>query len=231
MTTLYTPSEEVTEFVLIGKAINDRKRICLHPVKNERIGAEIPFTKDSAKKIFSLFSDYKYEQKVFEGLIPKEIIYAKDNHDKGLKMIWIVKKSNRKLFFSEQNKEDGLISENYNLPTLIFKYSDRKLFVYAICDANSNNINQDTELFHAPFYNVNGNGAVCMGNVNLNKVQKFKTFDKCKEFLESSFFNSYFTHSNFGEKITPEYLQKIKNEKIFNIQNLIKTGQNLNSIL
>lgn len=231
MSTLYSPSEEITEFVLIGKKINDVKRIALHPVVNQKISAEIPFTKDSAKKIFSLFSDYKYENKVFEGLIPKEIIFAKDDYEKGLKIIWIANKSTRKIFFSETTKNDGLISEDYNVPTLIFKYSNKKLSVFAICDSSSKNINQDTELYHAPFYNVDSDGAICMGNVNINMVQKFKTFEKCKEFLEKSFFNSFFTHSNFKQKITPEYLLKMKNEKFFNANNLIKSNKNLNSIL
>ena len=231
MINLYTPSQEITEFVLIGKAIQKNKRICLHEVVDEKIGAEIPFTLESAQKIFSMFSEYKYEHKVFEGLIPKDIIYAKDSKEKGVQLVWIVPKAKRKLFFSEDNKNDELISEEYNIPTLVFKYSRKSLSVYAVCDANANNITQDTELFQAPFYNVSEQGFVCMGNVNINKVSKFKTFDKCKEFLETSFFNSYFTHSNNEKIITPEYLLKIKNEKIFNTQNLFKTKLNLNSIL
>lgn len=231
MNDLYTPSEEITEFVLIGKKINNHKRLCLHPVVNEKVGAEVPFTTESAKQIFALFSEYKYEQKVFENLIPKEIIYAKDSPEKGLELKWIVKKSKREIYYSKDNNEKGLESKAYNLPTLLFKYSKKKLYVFALSDIDVDNINQDTLLYHAPLFNISNNGAVCMGNVNLSKVEKFRTFDKCKEFLERLFFNSYFTHSNNEKLINTAYLLKIKEDVFFNSHNLIKTNLNLNNIL
>ena len=224
----YTPQIEVTEFVLIGKNSSIGKRICLHPVKNEVLGAEIPFTKESAKKIFSLFENYKYEKKDFEGLIPNEIIYAKDSINKGLQLVWSVKKGNRKLFYSEENEKQGLLTKEYLLPTLIFKYSNKSLSVFAIVD--NERINADSELYQAPFFNVNSYGNVCMGNVNINLVEKFKTFDKCKDFLENSFFNSFFTHSN-SDNINKEYLLSLEMNKVFNNKNLIKTNYNLTSIL
>lgn len=224
----YTPQIEVTEFVLIGKNSSIGKRICLHPVKNEILGAEIPFTKESAKKIFSLFENYKYEKKDFEGLIPNEIIYAKDSINKGLQLVWSVKKGNRKLFYSEENEKQGLLTKEYLLPTLIFKYSNKSLSVFAMVD--NERINADSELYQAPFFNVNSYGNVCMGNVNINLVEKFKTFDKCKDFLENSFFNSFFTHSN-SDNITKDYLLSLEMNKVFNNKNLIKTNYNLTSIL
>ena len=111
---------------------------------------------------------------------------------------------------------------------MIFKYSNKSLSVFAIVD--NERINADSELYQAPFFNVNSYGNVCMGNVNINLVEKFKTFDKCKDFLENSFFNSFFTHSN-SDNINKEYLLSLEMNKVFNNKNLIKTNYNLTSIL
>lgn len=201
---------ETTEFVLIGKNTNSgSKRLAYHPVRNEKVCEEIPFLKETAQNIFSLFNDLEYNSKRFEGLIPNNIVFAQDNKKNGLKLAWILKPCVKHLVFNDNYKH---LTGAYNLPTLFFYYSSKKgLKVFAITDQDSKKINGDTPLYHAPFFNVNSSGNVCMGNVNLSLVNDLLTFEKSQKHIEDSFFNSQFTHSNFKELVSEEYLLMNKN--------------------
>jgi PRTRC genetic system protein B len=206
---LYSIETEKSDFVLIGKSSQSgtNKRLCFHSVENGKVGAEVPFLKETAQRIFSIFNELEYTPKHFEGLIPNDILFAQDSKSKGLKMGWIVKSCTKQLDF---NKEYKHLSGAYRIPTLFF-YFHRSLKVYAITDQDSKNITGETQLYQAPFFNVSNAGNVCMGNVNLKLTDKFLTFEKCRNYLENSFWNSQFTHSNFGELITEEYLVKNQN--------------------
>jgi PRTRC genetic system protein B len=206
---LYNIETEKSDFVLIGKSSDsgNNQRLCYHPVENGKVGAELPFLKETAQSIFSLFDDLEHTPKHFEGLIPSDILFAQDSKSKGLKMGWIVKPCVKQLDFNQNYKH---LSGAYRLPTLFFYYHG-SLSVYAITDQDSKNITGETQLYHAPFFNVNYRGSVCMGNVNLRVTEKFLTFEKCRNYLENSFWNSQFTHSNFKELITEEYLVKNQN--------------------
>ena len=231
MNTVY-PAIETTDFVLIGKSSIKGKRLCLHPVKNETIGAEIPFAKDTAKQIFAelIEKEEAYIPKEFEGLIPPHIIYAKDNPTFGVSLIWTVKKQKKHLVFSDNISNDLLKSDTYSLPTILFSFSKNTLKVFAISD-DIDNINEDTELFTSPFFNVYENGSVCMGNVDTSRAKNFKTFNKTQSYLESVFFKSYFTHSNNKEKITEEYILQNKNQNVWNKKNLFTTNLTLKNLL
>jgi PRTRC genetic system protein B len=205
---LETISVETTEFVLLGKKSSIGKRLAFHPVQNEVVGQEVPFLKENAEKIFSLFKDFDYQTKQFEGLIPKEIIFAKDDPSKGLSLIWTRKKQSTPLLFTNNHKNlEGI----YQLPTLLFSFKANTLKVFAIADQDAAKINLDTILYQPPFFNVNNQGVVCMGNINLNKVKQFLTFEKAKGYLENSFFQSQFSHSNDDKVITEAYLLEHRN--------------------
>lgn len=222
-------SIETTDFVLIGKSSLNGKRLSFHKVENEIIGAEIPFLESVAKNIFSLFNtaDEKYNVKTFEGLIPTSILFASDSQEKGTHLVWHVKKHLRKLSFSEDCK---IANETYSLPNLIFSFKKGKLAVYALDDADSIFINENTSLYMAPFYNTYSDGRVCMGNVDLIKTKSFLSFEKTVTYLENVFFTSVFTHSN-NDLIKKDYLLKNYNQATWNKKNLFLTPLTLKNLL
>lgn len=202
---------ETTEFVLIGKSTKSgNKRLAFHPVRDEKVCEEIPFLKETAQNIFSIFNDLEYNPKRFEGLIPNNIIFAQDSKKNGLKLAWTLKSCAKYLVFSDDYKH---LTGAYNLPTLLFYYCKKGLKVFAITDQDSKKINGETPLYHAPFFNVNSSGNVCMGNVNLSLVKDLLTFEKAQKYIEDSFFHSQFTHSNFKELVSEEYLLINKNNR------------------
>jgi PRTRC genetic system protein B len=52
---------------------------------------------------------------------------------------------------------------------------------------------EGTPLYHAPFFNVNQNGTVCMGTVDVN-IKKSSSLEEFIAAWENYFFNSYFSH-------------------------------------
>jgi PRTRC genetic system protein B len=154
------------------------------------IGAQIPFSKKTAQRIFSLFDTEKYVPKSFKGLIPENVILARDNPTDGLHLIWSVGESGRTLYFS---KSSGLATGRYPIPNLIFGYRRNVLQIFA---TNTKKIGRQSPLFHAPFLNVYTAGKICMGNVNVSGTERFENFDTTIEYLQNAFFNSVFTHSN-----------------------------------
>lgn len=203
------PLTVTTDFALIGKSCSGQQFLELHKIDNGLIGAQIPFSKKTAQRIFSLFDTEKYISKSFKGVIPKNVIVAKDNPKDGLHLIWYVKPTLRTLYFSNGcGVETGL----YPLPSLVFRYHKKVLQVLA---TNARTIDTETTLFHAPFFNVYTTGKVCMGNVNVTGVERFESFDTTMEYLENAFFNSVFTHSN-NPLIDAVTIKKTFGQKTYN---------------
>jgi hypothetical protein len=134
------------------------------------IDAQIPFSKKTAQRIFSLFDTEKYVPKSFKGLIPENVILAKDNPTDGLHLIWSVGESGRTLYFS---KSSGLATGRYPVPNLIFRYCRNVLQIFA---TSTKKIGRQAPLFHAPFLNVYTTGNICMGNVNVSGTERFENY-------------------------------------------------------
>jgi len=115
-----------------------------------------PMTKKDLGDIFELIS-VETEQIRTNCLMPKNIIYYNFKT-----IIWYSKNSLVNLNF---NKKLGIKSFNYKVPTIIFKIEHERLYVYA---TKTTNINGDTKLYKAPFFNIRQDNSVCLGNVKLD---------------------------------------------------------------
>jgi PRTRC genetic system protein B len=120
------------------------------------------------------------------GLLPKKVLYINPNHDGYA--IWYTPTQKVNLFFV-----DSLAITNGKafVPPLLWKASKNTLYIYAM-DTDTE-INEQTPLFHAPFFNLYTDGKVCMGTVSIS----IKTDCLLEEFIqqwEQYFFNSYFSH-------------------------------------
>jgi len=119
---------EKTTFVIIGKTFGNRHRLALHNVRKGKICEEVPFTKESAKGIFSIFSDHRHTPKHFKGIIPKEVLIARDERLTGTVLMWTCQEGKKNLQFS---KHTGVQKEEFYLPTLIFCLKGTSIYIMA----------------------------------------------------------------------------------------------------
>lgn len=162
------------------------------------------------------------------GLLPKNVLYINPEHNGYA--IWFTPAQRLDLFFVESlGIPNGLAS----LPPLLWKASKKSLYLYAL--DNTTDINEETEIFHAPFFNVYDDGKVCMGTVSIN----IKTDCSLEEFIqhwEQYFFNSYFSHlirdkSPVKGNIIQLWLKLVNSRKQFPMKSLIKNGLTLKQLL
>lgn len=120
------------------------------------------------------------------GLLPKNLLYL-DTERNGY-AIWHTPKQSRKLLFKA---ELGIANGFAHIPALIWKATKKGLAIYALND--DKDINLDTELYHAPFFNTYHDGRVCMGNVTISISKNCGLEDFITQW-EQAFFDSYFSH-------------------------------------
>ncbi|WP_317168231.1 PRTRC system protein B [Flavobacterium collinsii] len=95
------------------------------------------------------------------GLLPKNVLHLNPEHDGSA--IWYTPAQKVILFFVESL---GITNGDAFVPPLLWKASKSTLYIYAI--DNETQINEQTKLYHAPFFNVYTDGRVCMGTVSIN---------------------------------------------------------------
>lgn len=89
-------------------------------------------------------------------------------------------------------------------------------------------INEQTLLYHAPFFNLYNDGRVCMGTVKVD----IKADCHLEDFMQSCeqyFFNSYFSHlignaSPVKENIIQLWQKLVGSDKPFPLKSLLKNG-------
>ncbi|MBL4675888.1 MAG: PRTRC system protein B [Mucilaginibacter sp.] len=120
------------------------------------------------------------------GLMPKHVLYINPGR-KGF-AIWHTPRQRRHLYFG-----GGLDIPcgKASVPALVWRANLTNLWVYALNDASE--IEANTRLFRAPFFNTAEDGKVCMGNVNVNLPADCGLEDFMR-LWEDYFFNSYFSH-------------------------------------
>lgn len=217
--------ENLPQFAILGYQGN--KNLTLHKICNGKLQPEIAFTKKNARRIFKALY-INNEQQLdfkFKGLIPKNILCCNLDRD-SFSVVWIADAKQRYLEFSD-NKKSGL----YPNPKLIFIYKRSNLHVYAV---KKGVVNEETQLYKAPYPNIYSNGSVCMGNVKIS-VQNFTYIDDVVSYLEQAFFQSVFTSHNDTKLLNILYVNFLKEHKDtnqrFNDTLLLKTDLQLNDII
>jgi PRTRC genetic system protein B len=162
------------------------------------------------------------------GLLPKNVLFINPDHDGYA--IWYTPAQKVNLFFV-----DSLAIPNGKafVPPLLWKASKNTLYIYAM-DADTE-INEQTPLFHAPFFNLYADGKVCRGTVSIS----IKTDCLLEEFIhewEQYFFNSYFSHligdaSPVKGNIIQLWQNLVFNGKPFPMKSLLKNGLTIKNLL
>ncbi|MFV8328185.1 PRTRC system protein B [Flavobacterium sp. ZS1P14] len=162
------------------------------------------------------------------GLLPKNVLFINPDHDGYA--VWHTPSQRVDLFFV-----DGLAIPNgkVSMPPLVWKASKNTLWIYAM--DSDKEINEQTALAHAPFFNLYTDGKVCMGTVSIS----IKTDCLLEEFIqqwEQYFFNSYFSHligdaSPVKGNIIQLWQNLVFNGKPFPMKSLLKNGLTIKNLL
>jgi len=170
----------------------------------------VPLTKKLLSEMLAEIDPVAIERIYSEGFLPKNLLYF-DSNTVSPTLIWYVKPSARKLSFVKRlGIKDGIM----NLPALVFKLEANDFSIFA---TKSNHPDENTTLYHAPFYNIYDSGSICMGNAKA----KFDN-DVCSimKGWEDAFFQSKFTELHGAESpilgnIGTFTKRQIKNNKPF----------------
>lgn len=162
------------------------------------------------------------------GIIPRSVLLI--NSSKRGYAIWCSAARKAPLFFKEQL---GIPSGCGYVPPLIWKASREQLYIFAL--TNNKRPSPNTPLYHAPFFNINASGLVCMGNVMI-KIDEHCSLDNFIVQWEKYFYSSYFSHliiatSPVSGNIVQLWKQQIETGQKFPVDVLLKTQQSLKNIL
>lgn len=189
-----------------------------------------PLTIREANQLAKALKTAKEEKELCvksEGIISNSILHIDAIQNK---VIWFTKAIQRELYFSESL---GIRKGMANIPTMLWIANKNNLSVFAL---NSNcRPNENTKLYHAPFFNVYKNGNVCMGTVDV-QMKKIASLEEFTIAWESYFFNSYFSHlmQNYnpikGNCVTL-WESLVNTNKAFPKEVLKKSGKTLKDVL
>lgn len=162
------------------------------------------------------------------GLLPKNVLYINPEHDGYA--IWYTPAQKVNLFFVESL---AITNGKAFVPPLLWKASKNTLHIYAM--NTDTQINEQTCLYHAPFFNLYQDGKVCMGKVSVN----IKADCLLEEFInlwEQYFFNSYFSHvigntSHVKGNIVQLWQKLVGSAKAFPLKSLFKNGLTIKNVL
>lgn len=162
------------------------------------------------------------------GLLPKNVLHLNPAHNGSA--IWYTPAQKVSLFFVEGL---GILNGEAFVPPLLWKASKNTLYIYAMVADKI--INEQTALYHAPFFNLYNDGRVCMGTVKVD----IKTDCHLQDFMQSweqYFFKSYFSHligntSPVKGNIIQLWQKLVGSGKPFPIKSLIKNGLTIKNII
>lgn len=120
------------------------------------------------------------------GVMSENVLFM-DSAENG-KVIWFTKRQKRPMLFTEKLSIPNGLAE---VPPLVWCANKQGMKIFALdSDERPNN---ETPLFHAPFFNVYESGSVCMGTVDIS-IKKSASLEEFIAQWEHYFFNSYFSH-------------------------------------
>lgn len=138
-------------------------------------------------KALNTSAELNYQYFKPAGLMPGKVVYINPDIQHGY-VIWRTPAVKTDLLFQENLR---IPNGNANLPAMLWKANLHELSVFALKDTDT--LDLETDLCHAPFFNINESGQVCMGNVKL-KIHRESRLEDFMSKWETAFFNSYFSH-------------------------------------
>jgi len=165
----------------------------IHETKQGFVWSEgKPFKKEALGELAMNLGNDAFQPMEIQGIMPEKVLYFKQTFSSTI-IVWHCKPERRFMYF---DKKLNLENKEYNLPALIFHSSGDQLNVYALKEQGRPTLK--SELFKAPFYNVDSDGDVCMGNTT--EAERKNVLEQEINRWERRFFGSRFTHVG-GENV------------------------------
>ncbi|GAB3910571.1 PRTRC system protein B [Mucilaginibacter boryungensis] len=162
------------------------------------------------------------------GLLPKNLLYMK--HGRLGYALWHTPAMRVNLLFKN---ELDIPSGKAAIPELLWLAGREQLNIYAL--KKETELEMDTPLYHAPFFNVHPNGNVCMGTVNVD-IHSQCSLELFMQQWQEYFFNSYFSHliqqnSPVKGNIIQLWQSLVGTKKIFPQSQLVKNGRTIKNLI
>lgn len=174
-----------------GRYAAEKNYLDLRPINGKgRMEAAVPVTYEFMNALLETYTDDR--RNVPHGKLPGNMLWC-DTRKGHERYIWYNPPGKRRMFFAERlNIPDG----TFHTPGVIYEVSSGGLHIFSY---KGNMPEEDSALFHAPFFNVTGS-SVCLGNASLEEPEEM-TFSKFQEHWEKRFWLSEFSH--LGGKKNP----------------------------
>lgn len=202
------------------------EQIMLHPDQNGgyTAGSASPMAQDVFDKLLSEFGQ-RSRGRLVNGpqILPREILYL-DSRADNFRLVWHVEASVRTLFF---RKDTGPKTGKYPLPDLLFSASSNTMAVAAIPPGTPT---EETELYYAPFWNVNSLCNVCLGTTIFPDWHG-QTYQEITRAYTDAFFESEFNALQHdavnGDGMKKLFKQGLEDKTVFPFERLKPTGMKL----
>jgi PRTRC genetic system protein B len=111
-------------------------------------------------------------------------------------LAWWTPATVRPMFFRAGSELEAISGERFPHPALLFVVRSNVLYVRALFATQRPHT--DTKLAAAPYWNIDGSGAVCAGTMRAPKSLTVTSIAAWQQ----AFFQSEFTHPGFGGRLT-----------------------------
>jgi PRTRC genetic system protein B len=184
----------LAEAILLYKTHDDSVSYAtIHPIRSEEgmpvaLGAGKPLELDALTALTQLMIG---EQST--DFIPVELLSLGPDS-----MVWYVPPGRRTLYFNAPNSV-GICNAKVELPMMVFAVKGSEMFLYTC--KGKDRPTPETPLLTAPFFNVWGQGNLCIGSA---KIPERIGADWIREW-NRTFFDSAFSHPNQGSEALTQY--------------------------
>lgn len=174
-----------TDFYLESHDINEKGQVL----------AGRPLEQEHLQGIVDVFFDERKNMSRITGMIPENMLAFDLRPGGNYKMIWWRPAEKRVLHHAVSLK---IPTGKAWVPAMVYEVDWNELYVYALDKDERPKF--PSKLFQAPYFNVNDNGSVCLGNARVKKPVNPSYADIMK-YWEDLFWLSEFSHVNGEEKI------------------------------
>jgi len=135
------------------------------------------------------------------GIMPPNVLSIDPKHTGTI--VWYTPPMSADLFFVDRL---GIPCGKASVPALVWKATRSSLSVFAL--KGKRKPDTRTPLYHAPFFNIGGGGAVCMGTVDI-QIDGQTFLEDFIALWQQYFFGSYFSHMLEGGGLTSQNIVQL----------------------
>lgn len=162
-----------------------------------------PLLQETMQGIVDTFFDDRQNMSTIKGVMPDNLLSYQFKPGGNYKIVWWRPSEIRVIHHASQLK---LPTAKCWVPSMVYVADHNDLRVFAL--KNDKRPEENTILCLAPFFNVDDDGDVCLGNAKVQKPKE-KTFSNLIKYWEALFWQSEFSHVNGEDKVKSKDLNAV----------------------